>query len=182
MDKNTKRSRYFFGLGTLGRDGVYTLISMYLMVYLTEVRGLAGMPLVVLGVLMAAFRVFDAFNDPIMGTIVDNTSTRWGKFKPWIVFGVIASGILIKNAIGGVALTVIFGALVAPFISVLSFSLSLKLVSAIIQPFADSRICDLIFSFSKIITLLCVLLIMVFVVYFITVFLIICTQNQIMVA
>ena len=93
MDKNTKRSRYFFGLGTLGRDGVYTLISMYLMVYLTEVRGLAGMPLVVLGVLMAAFRVFDAFNDPIMGTIVDNTSTRWGKFKPWIVFGVIASGI-----------------------------------------------------------------------------------------
>lgn len=94
MDNATKRSRYFFGLGTLGRDGVYTLISMYLTVYLTEVQGLSGIPLLVLGVLMAIFRVFDAFNDPVMGTIVDNTSTKWGKFKPWIVFGVMTSGII----------------------------------------------------------------------------------------
>ena len=94
MDKTATKNRYFFGLGTLGRDAVYTLISMYLITYLTETVGLADAELAVIGVLMVAFRIFDALNDPIMGTIVDNTSTKWGKFKPWIVFGAITSGIL----------------------------------------------------------------------------------------
>jgi len=38
-------------------------------------------------------RVFDALNDPIMGLIVDNTFTKYGKFKPWIAFGALVSGI-----------------------------------------------------------------------------------------
>ncbi|MBQ7816187.1 MAG: MFS transporter [Oscillospiraceae bacterium] len=88
------RNKYCFGLGTVGRDAVYTLISMYLITYLTEVVGLSDGQLAVIGTLMVVFRVFDALNDPIMGTIVDNTKTKWGKFKPWIVFGAIASGIL----------------------------------------------------------------------------------------
>lgn len=94
MDKQMKRNKYCFGLGTLGRDAVYTLISMYLITYLTETVGLADYQLAIIGTLMVIFRVFDALNDPIMGTIVDNTSTRWGKFKPWIIFGSIASGLL----------------------------------------------------------------------------------------
>ncbi|MBQ9071241.1 MAG: MFS transporter [Clostridia bacterium] len=94
MDKTAKRNRFCFGIGTLGRDAVYTLISMYFITYLTEVVGLSNAQLGIIGALMVAFRVFDALNDPIMGTIVDNTSTKWGKFKPWIVFGAITSGIL----------------------------------------------------------------------------------------
>lgn len=93
MDKQMKRNKYCFGLGTVGRDALYTLISMYLITYLTEVVGLSDGQLAIIGTLMVAFRVFDALNDPIMGTIVDNTNTRWGKFKPWIVFGALASGI-----------------------------------------------------------------------------------------
>lgn len=89
-----KRNKLCFGLGTIGRDAVYTLISMYLITYLTEVVGLSDYQLAIIGTLMVIFRVFDALNDPIMGTIVDNTSTRWGKFKPWIVFGAATSGIL----------------------------------------------------------------------------------------
>ncbi len=89
-----KRNKFCFGIGTLGRDAVYTLISMYLITYLTEVVGLSNSQLAVIGTIMVICRIFDAFNDPIMGTIVDNTSTKWGKFKPWIVFGVITSGIL----------------------------------------------------------------------------------------
>jgi len=88
-----KRNQYCFGLGTLGRDAVYTLVSMYFITFLTETVGLSNAQLGVVGVLMVIFRVFDALNDPIMGTIVDNTSTRWGKFKPWIVFGALASGV-----------------------------------------------------------------------------------------
>lgn len=94
MDKQMRRNKYCFGIGTIGRDAVYSLISMYFITYLTEVVGLADHELAIIGGLMVVFRVFDALNDPVMGTIVDNTSTRWGKFKPWIVFGALASGIL----------------------------------------------------------------------------------------
>ena len=93
MDKQMKRNKYCFGMGTIGRDALYTLVSMYLITYLTEVVGLSDGQLAIIGTLMVAFRIFDALNDPIMGTIVDNTNTRWGKFKPWIVFGALASGI-----------------------------------------------------------------------------------------
>ena len=94
MDKQMKRNKYCFGLGTIGRDAVYSLVSMYFITYLTEVVGLSDAWLAVIGGLMVAFRVFDALNDPVMGTIVDNTKTRWGKFKPWILFGMLAAGVL----------------------------------------------------------------------------------------
>lgn len=94
MNKQMKRNKYCFGLGTIGRDAVYSLISMYFITYLTETVGLADHELAIIGALMVVFRVFDALNDPVMGTIVDNTNTRWGKFKPWIVFGALISGIL----------------------------------------------------------------------------------------
>ncbi|MBQ8611252.1 MAG: MFS transporter [Oscillospiraceae bacterium] len=94
MDKTMLRNKYCFGIGTVGRDAVYSLVSMYFITYLTEVVGLSDTYLAVIGGLMVAFRVFDALNDPIMGTIVDNTNTRWGKFKPWILFGMLSAGVL----------------------------------------------------------------------------------------
>ena len=93
MDRKMTQNKYCFGLGTLGRDALYTLISMFIMNYLTGTVGLSGWSLGVVGALMVVFRVFDALNDPIMGTIVDNTNTKWGKFKPWILFGMLTSGI-----------------------------------------------------------------------------------------
>ena len=89
-----KRNRYTFGLGTVGRDMVYTLISMYLMFYLTDIKVLDTNTLWWVTAIILGARIFDAFNDPVMGMIVDNTHTRWGKFKPWILIGVILSGIL----------------------------------------------------------------------------------------
>ncbi len=94
MDKTMNRNAWCFGLGTVGRDAMYSLVSMYFITFLTEVVGLADKYLAIIGGLMVVFRVFDALNDPVMGTIVDNTRTRWGKFKPWILFGMFASGIL----------------------------------------------------------------------------------------
>jgi len=90
---NSKRNRFTFGLGTIGRDMVYSLISMYLIFYLTDVIDLpTDMLWWITGIILAA-RVFDALNDPIMGVLVDNTHTRFGKFKPWIAIGAILSGI-----------------------------------------------------------------------------------------
>ncbi len=92
MKKNY--NRWTFGLGTVGRDMVYTMISMYLMFYLTDVLQLSDDVLWwVTGIIMAA-RVFDAFNDPFMGVIVDNTHSKIGKFKPWICIGGVLSSIL----------------------------------------------------------------------------------------
>ncbi len=91
--KEKNHNRYTFGLGTVGRDMVYTLISMYLMFYLTDVLNLdTGVLWWVTAIILAA-RIFDAFNDPVMGVIVDNTHTKWGKFKPWIVPGILLSGL-----------------------------------------------------------------------------------------
>jgi melibiose permease/lactose/raffinose/galactose permease len=89
----SKKNRLTFGLGTVGRDMVYSLVSMYLIFYLTDVINLPTATLWwVAGIILAA-RIFDAFNDPLMGFIVDNTHTRWGKFKPWITIGAITSPI-----------------------------------------------------------------------------------------
>lgn len=93
MIRNTeRRNRYFFGLGTIGRDMFYAMVSMYVMVYITEVRGVSDATLGALTVLLLILRTFDAFNDPLMGLIVDNTKSRYGKFKPWILCGAIVGG------------------------------------------------------------------------------------------
>lgn len=96
MDQNNNRNmnRYMFGLGTVGRDMLYSLVSMYLIVYLTEILNLPDSTMWMMTGAMTILRVFDAVNDPIMGFLVDNTKSRFGKFKPWIVIGGIIGGIL----------------------------------------------------------------------------------------
>ena len=89
-----KRNKYFFGLGTVGRDALYSLVSMYLLVHLTDVVGFSDGGLAVIGVMLTLFGIFDAVIDPFVGAIVDNTKTKWGKFKPWILIGMIGTGVL----------------------------------------------------------------------------------------
>ena len=85
------RNRVTFGLGTLGRDMVYAIVSMFLIFYLTDVINLPTNTMWwVAGIILIA-RIFDALTDPLMGFIIDNTNTRWGKFKPWITAGLITS-------------------------------------------------------------------------------------------
>ena len=94
MDKQMKLNKFCFGLGTVGRDALYSLVSMYLLVHLTDVVRFSDGGLAVIGVMLTLFGVFDAVIDPFVGAIVDNTKTKWGKFKPWILIGMIGTGIL----------------------------------------------------------------------------------------
>jgi len=89
-----RKNKYAFAMGTFGRDMVYSLVSMYLIVFITEVVGVSNRELLTINTIIIFIRVFDAFNDPIMGVIVDNTQSRYGKYKPWIFFGVLLAGIL----------------------------------------------------------------------------------------
>lgn len=94
MDKQMKLNKICFGLGTVGRDALYSLVSMYLLVHLTDVVRFSDGGLAIIGVMLTLFGVFDAIIDPFVGAIVDNTKTKWGKFKPWILIGMIGTGIL----------------------------------------------------------------------------------------
>lgn len=116
MEKTNKRNRFTYGLGTVGRDMVYTMISMYLMFYLTDVLSLDTKVLWWVTAIILGARIFDALNDPVMGVIVDNTHTKWGKYKPWILTGIILAGIItillfVDFGLKGTAYIVVFGVL-----------------------------------------------------------------------
>ncbi len=114
MTKLDRRNKYCFGLGTIGRDMFYSLESMYLLYFLTEIRQLDDAMLALVGGILTVLRIVDAFNDPITGVIIDNTRTRWGKFKPWMVIGAVVSSLCMLALFGdlpvtGVTYAVIFG-------------------------------------------------------------------------
>lgn len=94
MEATKNRNIYAFGLGTVGRDMVYTMVSMYLIFYLTDILRVSSASLWWINGIILVSRIFDALNDPIMGVIVDNTDTKYGKFKPWIAVGALASGLV----------------------------------------------------------------------------------------
>jgi melibiose permease/lactose/raffinose/galactose permease len=88
-----RRNKYCFGVGTIGRDMLYVMVSMFLLVYLTEVLDLPDSLMWWVTGVFTVLRIFDALNDPLMGLLVDNTRTRWGKFKPWILIGALVGSV-----------------------------------------------------------------------------------------
>jgi melibiose permease len=85
-------SKICFGIGAFGKDAVYAIVGTYLMMYLTDYRSVAP---AFVAVLFMVARIWDAFNDPFMGMVVDNTRTKWGKFRPWILIGTILNAIVL---------------------------------------------------------------------------------------
>ena len=93
--KTRKRNMWMFPLGTVGRDMMYNLVTNFLLTYILFTKGLNAAQLGAITAIMVAARVFDALNDPIMGNIIENTHTKWGKFKPWMVIGTVLSCIVV---------------------------------------------------------------------------------------
>ena len=88
-----RRNKWAFGVGTVGRDMVYTLVSIYLVYFLSDILRPSASDFLWASSLILVARLFDAVADIVMGAIVDNTKTRWGHYKPWIAGGVLASGL-----------------------------------------------------------------------------------------
>ena len=93
--KLRKKNLIMFPLGTVGRDMVYSLITNFLLSFILFTRGLNAAQLTAVTAIMVGARVFDALNDPIMGNIIERTRTKWGKFKPWLVIGILSTSVVI---------------------------------------------------------------------------------------
>lgn len=90
--KLTGKEKASYGLGAVGKDMVYMLSASYILYYYQDILGVSA---IAMGVILMAARVFDAFNDPIMGVIVAKTRTKWGKFRPWLLVGTILNAFVL---------------------------------------------------------------------------------------
>ena len=84
-----------FSLGTIGRDFLYFLFNSFLMTFILFTKTIDNKMLTAVGAIIVVARIFDALNDPIMGGIVENTRTKWGKYKPWQLLGAVLTGAVI---------------------------------------------------------------------------------------
>lgn len=73
-----------YGLGEAGSTLSWTLVSSYLTVFYSDVVGLAP---AIISVIMLVARIWQAVCDPLFGGIAENTKSRWGRYRPYILFG-----------------------------------------------------------------------------------------------
>lgn len=101
-----------YGLGDLASQFIWTFVGSYLTLFYTDIVGFA--PVVVSGIMLVS-RIWDAVNDPMMGSIAENTRSKFGRFRPYIAFGcpflavfAVLTFVNMGNGVGGV----IFSALI----------------------------------------------------------------------
>ena len=97
-EKQAKRNLIFFPLGTLGRDMIYNLFTNFILLFVLFTHQLTPAQLMAITGIMIGARVFDALNDPLMGNIIERTRTRWGKYKPWLLIGILSTSIVVYLA------------------------------------------------------------------------------------
>lgn len=85
-----------YAFGTFGHDAFYNTLSIYFMMFITSQlftnssdAGMVG----IVTTIIVVIRVSEIMFDPMIGAAVDNTKTRWGKFRPWIMIGSVVASI-----------------------------------------------------------------------------------------
>ena len=102
MKNQNNRNKYFFGLGTIGRDMFYAFEANAILYFLSDVLSLPLWVFAATSMVLSVLRIFDALNDPITGLIIDNIHSPWGKFKPAIAVGGVLSAVFYLVLFGGI--------------------------------------------------------------------------------
>ncbi len=87
------KDKLSYGVGAVGLDLSYGLFYSFLAKYLTDILHLNKKFLLFL---TPVARIWDGINDPLMGTIVDNTNTKMGKYRPWVLIGSVCNAIVLS--------------------------------------------------------------------------------------
>ena len=77
------KEKIAYGLGDTASNIIFQTVMMFLMLYYTDVVGLSP---AVVGTMFLVVRIFDAITDPLMGNIADKTHTKWGHFRPYLLW------------------------------------------------------------------------------------------------
>ena len=113
MKTQDNRNRVYFGLGTIGRDMFYSFESNTILYFLSDVLSLPIWVFAAVSMVLSVMRIFDAFNDPITGLVIDNIRSPWGKFKPAILVGGVLSTVFFLMLFAGIGegwtFVIIFG-------------------------------------------------------------------------
>ena len=80
-----------YGVGDAAANFIFQTMIIFQLAFYTDTFGITA---AAAGTLFLVVRVFDAAFDPLMGVIADRTNTRWGKFRPWILWTAVPFGIM----------------------------------------------------------------------------------------
>lgn len=91
----SSRNLWGYSMGGIGRDMTYTLVNTFLTLFILATKSLTTAEYAAVGIIIVACRIFDGLNDPIMGMLIEKTRTKIGKFKPWIMIGMLTNIIIV---------------------------------------------------------------------------------------
>ncbi|HAJ1870611.1 TPA: glycoside-pentoside-hexuronide family transporter [Escherichia coli] len=80
-----------YGMGDAASHIIFDNVMLYMMFFYTNIFGI---PAGFVGTMFLVARALDAISDPCMGLLADRTRSRWGKFRPWVLFGALPFGIV----------------------------------------------------------------------------------------
>lgn len=84
------KEKFGYGLGDAASNFFFQVFNLFLLYYYTDVYGLAP---AAVGTMFLVTKVVDAISDPVMGLIADRTQSRWGKFRPYLLWAAIPYGV-----------------------------------------------------------------------------------------
>lgn len=95
MGKLDNRTKWCYTIGATGRDMAYTLVSMFLLTYIQYTMSLTVSQFVAISAIIVVCMIWDAFNDPLMGLIIEKCNLKLGKYRPWILLGMLLNSCVI---------------------------------------------------------------------------------------